>query len=133
MTRTFPSTAGVISMARPGRSRQPSHRPNAPNRVRAQRPPRFHIVWAYSQLEQPCDPAERTALRGQHRYGVAIRNGKGDGALRVARVADGRDLIERLACAIGLDRDRIGRPAQPVRDDSPRVGRASFGRLFLRR
>ena len=62
MTRTFPSTAGVITMARPGRSRQPSHRPNAPNRVRAQRPPRFHIVWAYSQLEQPCDPAERTAF-----------------------------------------------------------------------
>ena len=49
-------------MARPGRSRQPSHRPNAPNRVRAQRPPRFHIVWAYSQLEQPRDPAERTAF-----------------------------------------------------------------------
>ena len=62
MTPTFPSTAGVITMARPGRSRQPSHRPNAPNRVRAQRPPRFHIVWAYSQLEQPCDPAERTAF-----------------------------------------------------------------------
>ena len=62
MTRTFPSTAGVITMARPGRSRQPSHRPDAPNRVRAQHPPRFHIVWAYSQLEQPCDPAERTAF-----------------------------------------------------------------------
>ena len=49
-------------MARPGRSRQPSYRPDAPNRERAQRPPRFHVAWAYDQLEPPHDPTARPAF-----------------------------------------------------------------------
>ena len=49
-------------MARPGRSRQSSYRPTTSHGTRVPRPPRFHIAWAYDQLEPPRSPAERPAF-----------------------------------------------------------------------
>ena len=49
-------------MARPGKPRQRSHRPQASYGMREPRQPRFHIAWAYDQLESPPEPADRAAF-----------------------------------------------------------------------